>query len=115
MMFTAARSLPPQLRRLAAVAGLFVALVGAWAGIATATPPSLPPVNFHPFGPATPLIPEGSVVPLRPVRPVKTMSPLFMLPTSPFGQLGQNFGALGGAIPPQPQAPELAHRRPVVL
>ncbi|MBA4018795.1 MAG: hypothetical protein C0483_16630 [Pirellula sp.] len=94
----------------------------AWAIVAAlvcgsdldATPPSLPPTNFHPFGPPTQLIPDGSVVPLRPIRPVAPMSPLFMMPQEPFGRLGQNWGALGGAVSiDQKQTP--AHRQPIEL
>lgn len=79
-----------------------------------AAPPTLPPTHFHPFGPPTQLIPDGSVVPLRPVKPIAPMSPLFMMPQEPFGRLGQNWGSLGGAVNiEQKQMP--AHRQPIEL
>lgn len=79
-----------------------------------AAPPTLPPTNFHPFGPPTQLIPDGSVVPLRPIKPIAPVSPLFMMPQEPFGRLGQNWGSLGGAVDiEQKQIP--AHRQPIEL
>lgn len=105
------------LRRMPAgaiVAALF--LCGSQLGPSPlgAAPPTLPPTNFHPFGPPTQLIPDGSVVPLRPIKPIAPMSPLFMMPQEPFGRLGQNWGSLGGAVNiDQKQAP--AHRQPIEL
>lgn len=101
-------------RRRAFCAGVVVAVVWANAGALRATPPSLPPTNFHPFGPPTQLIPDGSVVPLRPPKPIATMTPLFMMPQEPFGHLGQNFGALGGTLNIE-QKQTAPHRQPIEL
>ena len=101
-------------RRRAICAGVVVAVVWANAGFLRATPPSLPPTNFHPFGPPTQLIPDGSVVPLGPPKAIATMSPLFMMPQEPFGHLGQNFGALGGTLNIE-QKQSAPHRQPIEL
>ena len=105
------------LRRAPALAMVAASLLGTsplGPSPSGAAPPTLPPTNFHPFGPPTQLIPDGSVVPLRPIKPIAPVSPLFMMPQEPFGRLGQNWGSLGGAVDiEQKQFP--AHRQPIEL
>lgn len=97
---------------------LAFAVVLASASFAAASPPSFTPLPFHPFGPPTQLIPDGATVPFNPIKPISPHPPLFMMPITPFGHLGQNYGALGGTLEiDQRQAldtPEtLDHRRAI--
>lgn len=71
---------------------------------AVAAPPSLPPLHFSPFGAEQQLIPGTETPTFLQPRPIQTMNPLFVLPTQPFGELGQNV-AIPGSFP--------SHRQPL--